>query len=198
MDLFIPLQIMTKLLAPGAEDELDSIQTVMHLWTRERPDADLSGLAVALWITRLAKFLDMDFSATFREEFGLQIGDMRLLFALRRSGRPYAMRPTDLFRALLVTSGAVTKQVDRLCEMGFVVRWPDPDHAGGSLIGLTKNGKQIADAAIDSLVGSATISNAIATTLQSYQPEEQQFIEQFLHRLLVTVEAAAEGRKPRK
>ena len=29
------------------------------------------------------------------------------------------MRPTDLFAALLVTSGAVTKQVDRLSGAGW-------------------------------------------------------------------------------
>ena len=61
---------------------------------------------------------------------------MRVLFALRRPGKPYAWRPTDLFRALLVTlrcdhetswstnlprlRGAHRR--DRLCRRGVLIR----------------------------------------------------------------------------
>ena len=56
--------------------------------------------------------------------------DMRVLFALRRAGKPYAWRPTDLFRAHLVTSGAITKQVGRLTSLGFVERTDETGYAG--------------------------------------------------------------------
>ncbi len=176
----------------------DTVQAIIGRWKNERPQADLSGLLIALWITRLGKLLDLDFSATFRDAFGLQVGDMRLLFALGRSGPPYAMRPTDLFRALLVTSGAVTKQVDRLCQAGLVVRKPDPDHAGGFLIGLTKKGKRTADAAIDQLVGPTGIAYVITEALHSFESEEQEIVNAFFYRLLTAVEQATQDRQPRK
>jgi len=45
---------------------------------------------------------------------GLNTGDLHVLLALRRLGKPYESRPTDLFRALLITSEAVAKRVARL------------------------------------------------------------------------------------
>ena len=65
-----------------------------------------------------------------------------VLAMLRRSGAPYAMRPTDLFEALLVTSGAVTKQVDRLQRRRLVKRLPDPEHGGGFRVQLTERAVQ--------------------------------------------------------
>jgi hypothetical protein len=36
---------------------------------------------------------------------GLDSGEFYVLAALRRAGPPYALRPTELFRALMVSSG---------------------------------------------------------------------------------------------
>ena len=83
---------------------------------------------------------------------------MRVLFALRRAGPDYALRPTELFRSLLVTSGAITKQVDRLAALGYVDRLPGPPKSGGFLIWLTAKGKRTADQAMTSLVISSVAS----------------------------------------
>src|SRR5260221_6575890 len=72
--------------------------------------------------------------------FGMSARDMRVLLALRRGGPPYALRPTDLFESLLVTSGAVTKQVDRLERRRLVKRLPDPEHGGGVLVQVPARG----------------------------------------------------------
>src|SRR5260221_12195173 len=69
---------------------------------------------------------------------------MRVLVAVRRGGPLYVKRPTDLFKALLVTSGAMTKKVDRLATLGMVERVQDPGHLGGVLIRLTKKGIRLA------------------------------------------------------
>jgi DNA-binding MarR family transcriptional regulator len=87
---------------------------------------------------------------------------MRVLFALRRGGRPYSKRPTDLFKSLLVTSGAITKQVDRLARIDLVERLPDPEHRGGYLIHLTRQGKRVADAAMEMFSRKWSIHTAFA------------------------------------
>ncbi|MEQ9692235.1 MAG: MarR family transcriptional regulator, partial [Bauldia litoralis] len=76
------------------------------------------------------------------------------IFALRRAGAPYARRPTDLYRALLVTSGAITKQVDRLAKLGFVRRRPDRANGGGFQVELTDKGLDAADRAIKAVADS--------------------------------------------
>src|SRR3546814_18094629 len=83
---------------------------------------------------------------------------MRVLFALRRAPPSYALRPTELFRSLLVTSGAITKQVDRLVAGGFVARQPGPAKSGGFLIHLTGKGFKTAYDALTLLVHSFVVS----------------------------------------
>jgi hypothetical protein len=41
-------------------------------------------------------------------------GDFDVLAAFRRTDEPHALRPVELSRTLLVTTGAITKRIDRL------------------------------------------------------------------------------------
>jgi DNA-binding MarR family transcriptional regulator len=79
---------------------------------------------------------------------GLQTGELHVLLALRRSGKPHELRPTDLFRALLVTSGAMTKRVARLQEGGFIFRVSANDDGRSELVRLTAKGLATADRGI--------------------------------------------------
>jgi DNA-binding MarR family transcriptional regulator len=127
---------------------------------RERPDLDPADYLYLLYAQRLGRILEAVDDRHCRKEYGLSAPEMRVLFALRRAGAPYALRPTELFRSLLVTSGAITKQVNRLLAAGLVDRVPGPKKSGGFLIHLTKQGVKVADKALTSIVNSsvATIS----------------------------------------
>ena len=100
-------------------------------WQRERGDLDLQNFLLAIYFMRLGTLVDRAYDRYCQKHYGINGGDMRLMLALRRSGPPYVKRPTDLFRALLETAGAITKKVDRLVEAGFVERSHDPSHSGG-------------------------------------------------------------------
>src|SRR3546814_19352549 len=95
---------------------------------------------------------------------------MRVRFALRRAPPSYALRPPELFRSLLVTSGAITKQVDRLVAGGFVARQPGPAKSGGFLIHLTGKGFKTAEDALTSLVHSYVVSMRALTAEARKQP----------------------------
>lgn len=127
-------------------------------WARERPDLDPVDYLFLIYVMRLGRVLDRLDDQHCRRDFGISGSDMRVLFALRRAGKPYSRRPTDLFRALLVTSGAVTKQVDRLVDLDLTERMPDPENKGGFLVKLTSRGKQMADNALLSLTSSTLFS----------------------------------------
>jgi DNA-binding MarR family transcriptional regulator len=156
-------------------------------WRRERPDVDLTAFSIAGAI----KQIDLQTEAEFRRlssDFGIGPGDLRVLFALRRS--------TDLFQSLLVTSGAVTKQLDRLEAQGFVERLPDPADQRSFLIRLTRRGVKVADAAIEAICSKKT---KIGAAIAALSDQEREVGRRFLQRLLDILEEAdgsAEGPAP--
>lgn len=112
--------------------------------------------------------------------------------ALRRGGRPYAKRPTDLFKALLVTSGAMTKQVNRLEKLELVERIPDPGFAGGFLITLSRKGLAVVDEVVTVLANESVIGPAMAKLTE----EERQVGTTVVRRLLNEMEAMLESAQP--
>lgn len=110
----------------------------------------------------MGRIIDADYDRRARKEFDIPGAEMRVMLALRRAGHPYARRPTDLFRALLISSGAITKQVDRLIAKEMVVRTSDPLHGGGFLIRLTPKGLKAANAMADILTGESILQQALA------------------------------------
>jgi len=81
--------------------------------------------------------------------YEIQPGWFDLLAALRRSGPPYELNPTELMRATLLSSGGMTKRLDRLADAGLVMRRPDPADRRGTLVRLTRRGKALIDRALE-------------------------------------------------
>ena len=118
---------------------------IVDQWARERPDLDPSPMLVAGRIDRAAHLLDGALRPPFEAE-QLGNGDFDVLAALRRSGPPFALRPVELSRAMLVTTGAVTKRIDRLEAAGLVDRRSSvEDDARGKVIRLTPAGRRLVD-----------------------------------------------------
>lgn len=167
------------------------LDDIIATWTRERPDLDLSNYIFAMFVMRLGRVVDDVYDRLCRKRFGISGADMRVLFALRRAGKPYARRPTDLFRALLVTSGAITKQVDRLSRLGFVERLDDPTNSAGVLIALTAKGLKATNAATDHLANNSPIAPALA----NLTPTQRGTVRQLVQRMLQDLEEALEGQR---
>ena len=102
-------------------------------------------MLVAGRIERVAHLLDAALRPPFEAEL-LGNGDFDVLAALRRVGPPFALRPVELSRAMLVTTGAVTKRIDRLENAGLVDRRSSvEDDARGKIIRLTPAGRKLVD-----------------------------------------------------
>ncbi len=80
--------------------------------------------------------------------FGLQSGEFDVLATLRRSGPPFALTPTALYEATMVTSGAMTNRLDRLEKAGLIARGPHPEDRRGVIVQLTKKGRTLIDEAV--------------------------------------------------
>jgi len=137
------------------------LDEVYASWHREMPTKDVSAMLLVIGLTRMGRIMDADYDRRARREYGVSGAEMRILFALRRAGRPYSRRPTDLFRALLLSSGAVTKQVDRLVAKKLVVRSQDPLHGGGFLVSLTPKGLKVATAMSESMADNSILGDVL-------------------------------------
>ncbi|WP_433544070.1 MarR family winged helix-turn-helix transcriptional regulator (plasmid) [Streptomyces sp. CA-294286] len=93
---------------------------------------------------RLTDALDQRLRPPFRAA-GLGGGDFDVLAALRRSGDPYAQSAGELSRTVLVTTGAISKRVDRLQTRGLVFRSVAESDSRGRLITLTSEGVELTD-----------------------------------------------------
>ena len=121
-------------------EHLDHVGRILEQWHRERPELDVSPLGVIGRLHRLADTLNVELRALFAEA-GLSDGDFDVLASLRRAGAPYALTPTELAATTMVTSGAVTKRVDRLEAQGYVTRTVSADDARSRVIALTPAGR---------------------------------------------------------
>jgi len=126
------------------ERELDHVGRIMEQWRRERPDVDPSPMGVIGRLHRLADALHAELRPVFAE-VGLSDGDFDVLASLRRSGAPYQLTPGELAASTMVTSGAVTKRLDRLEEKGYVTRTVCVDDARSRQIRLTDAGIALID-----------------------------------------------------
>ncbi|MFT4010443.1 MAG: MarR family transcriptional regulator [Nocardioidaceae bacterium] len=123
----------------------DAVDRIGEQWAQERPDLDVGPMMVIGRLHRLAEILDQRLRPVFAEA-GLGNGEFDILASLRRAGAPYELTPTQLAATSMVTSGAVTKRVDRLERQGFVSRSVAEGDARGRVIALTGKGKRTQEA----------------------------------------------------
>ncbi|MGZ4487768.1 MAG: MarR family winged helix-turn-helix transcriptional regulator, partial [Nocardioides sp.] len=99
------------------ERDLDHVGRIMSQWARERPGLDVSPQGIIGRLHRLAAALTDELVAVYGR-FGLGEGEFDVLATLRRAGAPYELTPGELAAGTMVSSGAVTKRVDRCVEQG--------------------------------------------------------------------------------
>ncbi|MGW6915073.1 MarR family winged helix-turn-helix transcriptional regulator [Kitasatospora sp. NPDC054939] len=133
---------------PAAAEPADALDRIVGQWLRERPDLDPSPIHVVGRITRLHWALEERLCQVFAQ-YGLGRGEFDVLATLRRSGAPHELTAGELRGSAMVTSGAVTKRVDRLERAGLVGRRTAEDDARGRLIRLTDRGLALIDGAFE-------------------------------------------------
>ena len=162
---------------------MNDIRTTFNQWEAQRPDLDLSTLYFKITVLSLGKAIEDEFDRSCRTQHDLRANDVRVLFTLLRAGKPHMLRPTDIFQSLLITAGAVTKQVDRLSSRGLVKRKRDPGHAGGTLVQLTQNGITIANEMAILVSSSGIVNDAMASLPQTHQDKSLDYLLKLMDQL---------------
>jgi DNA-binding MarR family transcriptional regulator len=159
---------------------MDHVSTVVAQWAAERPELDVSPLLVIGRIHRIALALTPELVEVYARH-GLGEGDFDVLATLRRQGIPYALTPGELGERTMLTSGAVTKRVDRLAAKGLVERRASTTDGRSRTVVLTAEGHRVIDAAMDEHVANE------ARLLAGLEPDERAALGELLGRLATTL-----------
>lgn len=162
--------------------ERDHVDRVLEQWANERPELDTTPVGVIARVGRLARYVDHALEETLGR-YGLSRASWDVLASLRRSGAPYRLSPTELYRSLMRTSGAMTNRLYRLERAGLVRRIPDPSDGRGMLVALTPSGRQRVDEVAEHhLEGERRL-------LSTLSAQEQENLTGLLRKLLVSFES---------
>ena len=123
-----------------------AVDDVMAQWGRERPDLDVSPQAVFGRLHRLADLTRADLIRGYAA-FGLGEGEFDVMAALRRAPHGGELAPGEIARYTMVTTGAVSKRLDRLEEAGLVQRRSSAVDARSKVVVLTDAGRRLIDEA---------------------------------------------------
>ncbi|HEY0497740.1 MAG TPA: MarR family transcriptional regulator [Kutzneria sp.] len=125
---------------------LDHVGRIQAEWHRERPDLDVSPQGVIGRLHRVGVLLSDQLNAVY-QRFGLSEGEFDVLAALRRAGEPFERAPGELAAFTMVTTGAMTKRLDRLEAAGLLTRRPSAADGRGRVVALTPAGRALVDEA---------------------------------------------------
>lgn len=126
---------------------MDHVDRVLEQWGAQRPDLDVSPMAVIGRLSRLSRLIGAELRDTFGKH-GLDPASFDLLATLRRSGPAHRLTPAELMRTAMVTSGAITQRVDRLEARGLVTRTPSDSDGRVVHISLSEDGRALIDRAL--------------------------------------------------
>lgn len=126
------------------EKTSDPVDTIAEQWRRERPDLDLTAMAILGRLGRLMVVGEGLINAVFAD-YGLQRGEFDVLAALRRSGEPFELNPSVLADTLMLSRAGMTGRLDRLESAGLVRRVADAGDRRAIRVALTEAGRVLVD-----------------------------------------------------
>jgi DNA-binding MarR family transcriptional regulator len=164
--------------------ERDSVDEVLDHLATQWHAADLEGRRLLWHLQAVGKYVER-WTERGLSGFGpLSSTTYKALVTLRSAGQSHTLSPTDLGRALMMTSGAVTGLLDRLEAAGLVERAPDPEDRRGVIVTLTAAGVELSDRA---QTGYADVERRLLAPLTGTDREQ---LTSLLRKLLLEYEAS--------
>lgn len=170
-------------------DDRDSISNMLDEWASERPDLNPKPVGIHARIIRLSSHL-LRRTEIWLAPLDLSWEAFSLIVTLRRTGKPFERRPTDLLRESLLSSGAITNRIDRVERMGLIERKEGGDDRRSYTIRLTAAGKRLADKAIEAHF------EGVRRGMSALTAAEQKQLSSLLQKLLLAMESQSPPRDP--
>ena len=161
--------------------EVDHVHRIHAQWQRELPGVDLDGSRILARARRITLLSRPTIEGVFSSH-AIDAGEFDVLAALRRSGAPYTLRPTELYQSLMISSGGLTDRLIRLENRGLVRRKAAIDDKRSMLVELTPRGCACVEAAFREDM--AAENRCVA----SLSPRERDQLAGLLQKLAVLME----------
>lgn len=169
---------MTQKSRLGREDHVSRLIAQRRL---ETPDVSLDGMEILARARRLTLLSRPGIEAVFKKH-GIDTGEFDVLASLQRAGAPYRLRPTELFEALMISSGGLTNRLNRLEKRGLIAREASATDGRSMLVALTAKGRAlITKAFAEDMAVERTMLNALSA-------DERETLANLLAKLLRTLE----------
>lgn len=131
--------------------EPDAVDRIRSHHAARYPDLDTRAFGVTGRVLRLAQFFESK-RTEHLAAFDLTPGDFDVLATIRRTEGPDGVNPGQVLHSVLITSGGLTKRLDRLESAGLIRRHPDPADRRATLLRLTPAGTDLVDRVIPSIL----------------------------------------------
>lgn len=126
----------TRSLVTCEDDTDEHVRWATHAWSEIDPDVE----GIVCRVERAQRHLERAAVDT-RDQVGLAQGELKILLRLTRGARGQG----DLAKSLLVSTGTMTNQLDKLEAAGLVVRLADPTDRRGKVVEMTPKGRETLD-----------------------------------------------------
>jgi DNA-binding MarR family transcriptional regulator len=157
----------------------DFVDYIIKLWNMHDIQPG-DAIAIYLRLSRLTQHI-AHLETIFRAEpNGLNLNELQMLLAIRRSGTKGKISPSALKEALLVSPSAISKQIERLRKKGYVERIIDDEDRRSVWVRLTEAGTEL----LNSIVSMRDHTEVIGKLTK----EEQLVLNQLLRKLLIFTE----------
>ncbi|GEK10109.1 MarR family winged helix-turn-helix transcriptional regulator [Pseudoalteromonas peptidolytica] len=152
---------------------MDAIDRVQEQWAREKPHLETTPMAIMGRLVRIAKHMEAEVEK-LHKRYGLNLGEFDVLATLRRSGEPFRLTPSELFKTMLLTSGAMTNRLDKLAAKGLIKREHCKEDRRSVTVELTAEGLSLIEKLIEPHIALQ------AQLVQELKPEQRVLLNELL------------------
>ena len=128
-------------------------EDMLRMTAESFPEINSPGLR---FITRVFRLRDLIYENAQREmsRFELSPVEYSVLATLRKTPSPHALRPSDIYKGMLITSGGLTKVLKSLEQRGLILREDNAADRRGSRVRLSAAGIELIETAMKTVIGS--------------------------------------------
>lgn len=145
----------------------DKVDTILAQWQKVRPDLDCSAMGVVGRLRRTSNAWKAKMDLVFKLH-GLSSIEFDILATMRRSDSS-GSTPTELYKTLMLSSGAVSTRLEKLVKEGLVERISSEQDRRSCKVKLTEKGITMIDSALNDHVGNMDNMLSVLTSDEQVQ-----------------------------